>query len=472
VTQKPNFVKTKRNHISRTALRFGLVAAALVSLMVLGFSSSANYQRNPSIRVRLDDGVTTSAVPNGANLFSRFLSAFLSPPKPQTANLDQVRNGSFDNPLDPPNWVNGNAGASNAHYHEGQSIPYRLRLDNLTPGTHTVHIEWDTRHSSVNAIDYITYYDRLPDSTVLPLLGLTGTFASPVSTQIPTPGLTNAGASIATNSFLALPAGDQKFTSYNASAVSLQYFHEDDLTTAAQTSTSLTITFTADASSVVFAWGGHIASRTDWGFTNGIPNSAGGISGSPYHTRLLDLDGSGGNQDRSLSAAAVLPPAGCGIEPIGAVCGGSDTTYSSPGTQAGATYLWSITGDGAFVVNGSTTTADQTTTTVVVRAAASGTFHLTLTTDGAGFSQQTCTLDVTVNAVPVAAIAADTSACAAPTLTAHAVGGDVAGDTYLWNTGATTQSISPTTAGTYSVVITRNGCASAPASGSLCFVFQ
>ncbi|MES2088834.1 MAG: hypothetical protein V4532_02440, partial [Pseudomonadota bacterium] len=32
------------------------------------------------------------------------------------------------------------------------------------------------------------------------------------------------------------------------------------------------------------------------------------ISGSPYHMRLVDLDGSGGNQDRSLSADAVTFP--------------------------------------------------------------------------------------------------------------------------------------------------------------------
>ena len=44
----------------------------------------------------------------------------------------------------------------------------------------------------------------------------------------------------------------------------------------------------------------------DWG----SGNSAGGISGSPYHTRLISLDGSGGNQDRSLSAAAVAAPQG------------------------------------------------------------------------------------------------------------------------------------------------------------------
>ena len=54
----------------------------------------------------------------------------------------------------------------------------------------------------------------------------------------------------------------------------------------------------------VLAWGGHIATRQDWG----TGNSAVAISGSPYHTRLIDLDGSGGNQDRSLSADAVIFP--------------------------------------------------------------------------------------------------------------------------------------------------------------------
>ncbi|MCV4820721.1 hypothetical protein OFM15_32065, partial [Escherichia coli] len=52
----------------------------------------------------------------------------------------------------------------------------------------------------------------------------------------------------------------------------------------------------------VLAWGGHIAWGGDWG----IGNSAGGINGSPYHMRLISFDGSGGNQDRSLSADAVI----------------------------------------------------------------------------------------------------------------------------------------------------------------------
>ena len=67
---------------------------------------------------------------------------------------------------------------------------------------------------------------------------------------------------------------------------------------------AITIRFTASQASAVLAWGGHIATRRDWG----LNNSAVSISGSPYHMRLLALDGSGGNQDRALSADAVVFP--------------------------------------------------------------------------------------------------------------------------------------------------------------------
>src|SRR5207249_9664772 len=71
------------------------------------------------------------------------------------------------------------------------------------------------------------------------------------------------------------------------------------------TSTSVTITFVADSTTPVLAWGGHIANRKDWGPSN----SAVAITGSPYHMRILDVDGSGGNQDRSTSSSAVIFPA-------------------------------------------------------------------------------------------------------------------------------------------------------------------
>ena len=78
------------------------------------------------------------------------------------------------------------------------------------------------------------------------------------------------------------------------------------------TSTSVTIYFTAGDADAVLAWGGHIAERADWG----LDNSAVYISGSPYHMRLKswydETNGRSlnvGQGDLSLSAEAVIYPA-------------------------------------------------------------------------------------------------------------------------------------------------------------------
>src|SRR6266540_4467116 len=80
-----------------------------------------------------------------------------------SADLDQCANGSLASPnvpaCNPNEWVNGNLGASKAHYFEGDSIPYRMKFDNLsTTGTHEVIIEWDTTEGGKHAIDYLTSF--------------------------------------------------------------------------------------------------------------------------------------------------------------------------------------------------------------------------------------------------------------------------------------------------------------------------
>ncbi len=70
---------------------------------------------------------------------------------------------------------------------------------------------------------------------------------------------------------------------------------------ASTSDTRIKITFTTSNSSVVFAWGGHMACANDW-----CPgNSSAGINGSAYHMNLISVDGSGGSQAKSLSTAAI-----------------------------------------------------------------------------------------------------------------------------------------------------------------------
>src|SRR5215831_449749 len=201
-------------------------------------------------------------------------------------------------------------------------------MTELTPGPHVVVIEWDIVNNGRNAINYLTYYRRIAEQ-IDPLSGLSGSFSAPLTTQIPTPvpSLMVDGTPEPQASFNALPAGERLMTIYNGSITGLSYVNNSqgnlgDLTTS-QSSSDLQIQFTATNSTVVLAWGGHIASRLDWG----VGHSAAGISGSPYHTRLIALDGSGGNQDRSLKATAVCAPPTNSLDGPSQVCQGSLNTY-------------------------------------------------------------------------------------------------------------------------------------------------
>lgn len=212
------------------------------------------------------------------------------------ADLDQCANGTFASPVQctGANWQNGNVGSSNGHYYEGDSIPYRLVFSDLTVGVpNTVTIEWDTTQGGKHAIDYITTYNRTenvgnnPCSGVLPACGAASTFPIPLDPNV-------GGAGVAQ-----IPG--QVFTMWGATISSVSAYTLSG-SYGANSSTRITLTFTPSQANPVLAWSGHIAEQADWALLGG---SASDINGSPYHTRLIELNGSGGNQDRSLSTSGV-----------------------------------------------------------------------------------------------------------------------------------------------------------------------
>lgn len=217
-----------------------------------------------------------------------------------SADLDQCANDPVPSPntdgcsSNASDWVNGNLGPSKSSYFENDSIPYRLKFENLSLSSHTVTIEWDTTKSDKHAIDYLTTFNRTV-TTANPCLGVSGcssssTYAIPADPQVTGAGVTpDAG----------------NFTFYGGTITSVSvYSYPNGTGFTGDKSARISITFTASVANPVLAWGGHIADRDDWG----ADLSAVAIPGSPYHTRLIDLDGSGGNQDRSLSADAVIFP--------------------------------------------------------------------------------------------------------------------------------------------------------------------
>jgi hypothetical protein len=312
-----------------------------------------------------------------------------SPSAPMKITLEQIRNGSATSRLDPGAWVNGNLNGSQAHYAEQWSIPYRMVFTGLPIGVHTLVIEWDIRQGSKMALDYVTDYnliDNAPGSHMFtfghlkenidPTIGVSG-LGLPVRYQLPVPSSAGSPVSgqpaINFNSITTVNVLTSKtvMTIYNGIISAMTYPSQGSLSASASAS-QLQIVFTNTSSTCVLAWGGHIAAQAYWG----AGNSASAISGSPYHMRLISIDGSGGNLDRSLSADAVVDPPPCIVSGAASVCPGSTTTYKydpdndgvANDLPSGYTALWSFSGS----ANGASIVGSATGNSVQVLAGACG----------------------------------------------------------------------------------------------------
>jgi hypothetical protein len=303
------------------------------------------------------------------------------------------------------NWQTGNLGTSNSDYAEGDSVPYRSIASNLTVGkTYKLHIEWDTTQSGKHALDYLTTYNRT-ESTANPCAGVTcsggtSTLAIPIDSQVTGGGVTQVsgqnftafGATFPANGATVSNSGGNLCGSSTCTISTNPSTYALNGTYAGTSQTGLALYFTATSSTVVIAWGGHIARRLDWG----AGNSAGNISGSPYHMRVINFqcsnveNCSSGNMDRSLNANAVTVPASITI--VKQATNESETAFSfvatpSPlksfnlvddGTSANAKVFSGITTFGTYVVTESSlagwgldrvscSTANQTTGTATVK---------------------------------------------------------------------------------------------------------
>ncbi len=196
-------------------------------------------------------------------------------------------------------WINGNLGSNKGHYVEGDSVPYRAVFNSLLDGaTYTLTIEWDAMQGNKHALDYLTTYNR------------TVTSADPCTGAGTQCGTVSTSGILVDPQVGAIQLPGQVFTLFGGTITGVSGYSGLG-TTDANGARSIVVTFTASTTKPVLAWGGHIATRADWGANN----SAVSISGSPYHMRLQGFSCSNenncstGNQDLSLSAAAVIFPA-------------------------------------------------------------------------------------------------------------------------------------------------------------------
>ena len=448
----------KLDPAKKSSVRTGHLMCYLIALLVFStpFHSFGNMGMEESnIEVLSLDGDSVSGS----------LSLLAAP----SANLDQARNGGAGNPYSPVQFSNGNAGSSNSHYLESMSVAYRAILTDLAPGTHYLELEYDNKHSGTNAIDFMTYYDRIEPhaqfnhtaEVIDPLIGLTGYSSTPIYYPIPAPIVNKVvactGLQQPLTAFNALPASERMMTMFNGVSIDSMYYvpngsgNYGDLNANSST-VRIRIDFTTTNPDVVFAWGGHIASLTDW-----CPSSsAANISGSPYHTRMGSLDGSSGGQDRSLSAAAVIPVPPCDILGDEDVCANTIVNYSKD-PFIGYTYTWSLTNNtsNAFIVGPSTGSSID-----VNSGDQAGSYTLQLVMSGTGYTG-TCTKVVDVKEINATTVASNFSCDVSAGSINLTVTGGTSPYSYTWSNGATTQDISNLTSGSYTVTVSDAlGCSS------------
>jgi PKD repeat protein len=126
------------------------------------------------------------------------------------------------------------------------------------------------------------------------------------------------------------------------------------------------------------------------------------------------------------------------------ICAGNTATLTATSSSTGGTYIWNT---------------GETTQIITVSPATTTNYSITYTLSGC--SPVSATGTITVSPIPIVNLGSDTTICSANfpyTLTSSTSG---ATNQYSWNTGDQTQSISITTGGTYSLLVTNtDGCSS------------
>jgi uncharacterized repeat protein (TIGR01451 family) len=342
-------------------------------------------------------------------------------------NLDQCANLSTPN----CSWQNGDLNKNNSAFAEGDVVPFRLALEGLAPGTHTIHINYDFTAGGHKAYDFLASVDATESVDLCAAGGggvssLCGTPANqsnlgtadaenfPIETFANPAGFTVAGAI----GFAALAADSRQLEMYGGTINSVTVpTHAGNVN--GNSAADMTVTFTTSGSAVLLVWGGHLAQSAYWKNTDGTPDGAGEVSGAPWHMRTQQLDNSGNkNQDRSIQPSAIIvapPNLSVAKTPDGQnVTAGSPITFSivvtnnGTGPATGVTLIdelpagtgidWSLSANpGGCSINGSAPTQTLLCSFGDLAAAATRTVTVTSATSAAscGVYNNTATVSAT-----------------------------------------------------------------------------
>ncbi|HVJ98935.1 MAG TPA: hypothetical protein VNC41_19075, partial [Acidimicrobiia bacterium] len=279
--------------------------------------------------------------------------------KNDTSGGDPITGGTTnDNKQDPCQWVNGNLGATNSIYAEGDVVPQRAVRTVAVAGSHSITLD----HSFFSGGEYTYDFFATPDYTLksnlapcndVPSTGSFGDFGNaeclalyanktvlPIPTEASAPtgvntytyphvadAQTDAAADGVTrdlwmscgyvnnlNNFVAVSCDAQALAILGRGASNGTLLSAANQTAAGVDSfTQLKISFTTPQPNMFIAiWvGGHLAKTSFWNDpARGAYQDLGAshASGSSFHERLIfDETGSTGNRDNQLQAGVVVP---------------------------------------------------------------------------------------------------------------------------------------------------------------------
>jgi uncharacterized repeat protein (TIGR01451 family) len=216
-----------------------------------------------------------------------------------TVDLDQWANQA-------PTWQNGDLNGNNSSYHEGDVVPFRLAIEGLDAGPHTIHINHDFTAGGHKAYDFLATYDVTENATPCSAGGggvssLCPSLPAATTAQFGTDGRTIDGKTVVG----AYGATSRLLTMYGGTIDPIPAPVCSGSTNANSTC-DYTISFTTTGSAAFFLWGGHLG-RSDYWNDPTDPDGAGQVSGAPWHMRTQNLDGTGNkNQDRSIQPSALV----------------------------------------------------------------------------------------------------------------------------------------------------------------------
>jgi uncharacterized repeat protein (TIGR01451 family) len=250
-------------------------------------------------------------------------------------DLDQWANQA------PAGWQNGDLNGNNSTYHEGDVVPFRLAIEGLDAGTHTIHINHDFTAGGHKAYDFLATYNVTENATPCSAGGgavssLCPSLPAADTAQFGSDGRTINGKTVVG----AYGATGRNLTMYGGTIAPIPA-PVCSGSTDANSTCDYTITFTTTGSAAFFLWGGHLA-RSDYWNDPSDPDGAGQVSGAPWHMRTQNLDGSGNkNQDRSIQPSALVQLPALEITKV------ADAASVSAGDSIGFTVTITNTGTGA-----------------------------------------------------------------------------------------------------------------------------